>query len=78
MYIGYKVAGWAGAMVSMLVVALPTGVAMILIYNLLDKFKDSPFLKGMLAGIRPVVFVMLAMLAWILLGTLLSPGVSDP
>lgn len=63
MYIGYKVAGWAGAAVSLVVVTLPVGLAMILIFNLLDKFKDSPFLKGMVAGIRPVVFVMLAMLA---------------
>ncbi|NLW08049.1 MAG: chromate transporter [Clostridia bacterium] len=63
MYIGYKVAGWAGAAVALVAVTLPVGLAMIFLFTLLDKFKDSPFVKGMVAGIRPVVFVMLAMLA---------------
>ncbi|MFZ5823826.1 MAG: chromate transporter [Bacillota bacterium] len=64
MYIGYKTAGWAGAFVSLVAVALPVGLAMIAIAGLLVRFKDSPYLKGMVAGIRPVVFVMLAMLAF--------------
>lgn len=63
MYIGYKVAGWPGAFVSLVAVTLPVGLAMILLFSILAKFKDSPYLKGMVTGIRPVVFVMLAMLA---------------
>jgi len=62
-YIGYKVAGWAGATVSLLAITVPTGIALIGLYALLGKFRDTPFFKGMLAGVRPVVFVMLAMLA---------------
>jgi len=64
MYIGYHVAGWPGALVALAAVTLPVGIAMILFYSLLERFKDSPFVKGMVNGIRPVVFVMLAMLAW--------------
>lgn len=64
MYIGYKVAGWPGAMVSLFAVTLPVGIMLIAFFALLGKFKDSPFLKGMITGVRPVVFVMLAMLAW--------------
>lgn len=64
MYIGYHVAGWPGAMVALAAVTLPVGIAMILLFSLLGRFKDSPILKGMINGIRPVVFVMLAMLAW--------------
>lgn len=63
MYIGYKAAGVAGALVSLVAVTLPVGLAMIVLAGLLVRFKDSPYLKGMVAGIRPVVFVMLAMLA---------------
>lgn len=63
-YIGYKVAGWLGALVAMFAVAAPTGILMILLAAILTKFKDSPYLKGAIAGIRPIVFVMLAMLAW--------------
>ncbi|MGE5673478.1 MAG: chromate transporter [Mycobacterium leprae] len=62
-YIGYQVAGWPGAVVSLLSITLPTGLALIALFGLLSRFKDSPYLKGMLAGIRPVIFVMLAMLA---------------
>lgn len=64
MYIGYKVAGWPGALVALAAVTLPVGVAMIALFAVLGRFKDSPYLKGMVAGIRPVVFVMLAMLAY--------------
>lgn len=64
MYIGYKAAGWAGAAVALVAVTMPVGLAMIALVGLLLKFKDSPALKGMIAGIRPVVFVMLALLAW--------------
>jgi len=62
-YIGYKVAGWSGAAVTLLAITVPTGIALVALYALLGKFRDTPFFKGMLAGVRPVVFVMLAMLA---------------
>jgi chromate transporter len=64
MYVGYKAAGWAGALVSLIAVTLPIGVVMIGLAAALAKFEGSPIVKGMIAGIRPVVFVMLAMLAW--------------
>ncbi|MBE3572090.1 MAG: chromate transporter [Moorella humiferrea] len=63
MYIGYKVAGWLGALVSLVAVTFPVFIIMLIFFAFLDKFKDSPTIKGMIAGIRPVVFVMLAMLA---------------
>lgn len=61
-YIGYKVAGWPGATVTLLAITVPTGIALIALFAVLGKFRDTPFFKGMLAGVRPVVFVMLAML----------------
>ncbi|WP_406676110.1 chromate transporter [Moorella sp. ACPs] len=64
MLIGYKVAGWLGAAVALIAVAIPVFIILIGFFAFLEKFKDSPFIKGMVAGIRPVVFVMLAMLAW--------------
>jgi chromate transporter len=64
MYVGYKVAGWAGAFTALAAVTLPTGLAVIGLFSLLGTFKDSPYFKGMITGIRPVVFVMLALLAW--------------
>lgn len=64
MYIGYKAAGWPGAMAALIAVTVPVGLIMIALAGVLFKYKDSPLVKGMVAGIRPVVFVMLAMLAW--------------
>jgi len=64
MYVGYKVAGWLGSAVALVAVTLPTGILVIAFFATVGKFKDSPYFKGMTAGIRPVVFVMLAMLAW--------------
>ncbi|HYG57090.1 MAG TPA: chromate transporter [Symbiobacteriaceae bacterium] len=63
MHIGYKVAGWPGATVALLATTLPVGIAMIGLFAMLGKVKDSPYMKGALAGIRPVIFVMLAMMA---------------
>lgn len=62
-YIGYKVAGVPGAITAILAVVGPTALLMIALYAVLSKFKDNPILAGMVRGIRPVVFVMLAMLA---------------
>jgi chromate transporter len=73
MYIGYKAAGWLGALSALIAVTLPVGVAMILMAGLLTRFKDSPYLKGMVAGIRPVVFVMLATLAFDFAGYAFQP-----
>lgn len=64
MYIGYKSAGWLGATVALLAVTLPTGIAIIALFAVLGKFKNSVYFRGMMSGIRPVIFVMLAMLAW--------------
>ncbi len=62
-YIGYKVAGVPGALAALLGTVGPTAVLMIVLYALLTRFKDSPVVGGMVKGIRPVVFVMLAMMA---------------
>lgn len=64
MYVGYKVAGWSGAAVALAAVTLPTGLALIGLFAVLSRFKDTPWFKGMISGVRPVIFVMLAMLAW--------------
>lgn len=62
-FIGFKVGGWAGATAALLGVVLPTALIMIALVGVLVRFKDSPLLRGAIRGVRPVVFVMLAMLA---------------
>ncbi|MEW8979870.1 MAG: chromate transporter [Symbiobacterium sp.] len=78
MYIGYRVAGWPGALVALLAVTLPVGIVMIALAGLMLRFKDSPVLRGMVNGIRPVVFVMLLTLAFDFAGYAFQPLGTGP
>lgn len=62
-YIGYKVAGPVGAVMSVLGAVLPTALLMIGLAALLIHYKNSPIVKGMLTGVKPVVFVLFVLLA---------------
>ena len=62
-YVGYQVAGVAGAAAALIGVVLPTAVMMVALYAALSRFSDHPAVQGAIRGVRPVVFVMLAMLA---------------
>ncbi len=63
-YIGYQQAGWLGAVVANIGVILPTVLAVILLASFLMKYSNSPALKGMLRGVRPVVVVLIAQTAF--------------
>ncbi|AEI41800.1 chromate transporter [Paenibacillus mucilaginosus] len=63
-YIGYKVAGWAGGAVALAAVVLPTALLMIALAGVMLKLEGNPYVKGMIRGIQPVIFVMMAMLAY--------------
>lgn len=72
--IGYKVQGWPGALVAILATVVPTALAIILLFSLYMKFKNAPWLKGMMVGVRPVVVIMIAQ-AVITLGQKSFPGI---
>lgn len=63
-YIGYKVAGVAGASVALLGTAIPTAVLMVVLSAILIKYKDSSFVKGMIKGAKPVVWVLFLLLVF--------------
>ncbi|MFC0216641.1 chromate transporter [Paenibacillus chartarius] len=63
-YIGFKVAGWPGAAAALIAVVMPTAVAMIALVGVMNKLSGNPIVRGMIKGIQPVIFVMLAMLAY--------------
>lgn len=63
-YIGYKVAGWMGAFMAVTAVVLPTALLMVLLVGLIHKLQHVSFIKGMIRGVQPVIFVMLVMLAF--------------
>lgn len=59
-FVGYKVAGFLGAMVATLAVILPSFIVISLIYTFISKFKNSPYVDWIFKGIRPVVLGLIA------------------
>jgi chromate transporter len=63
-YVGYKVAGWPGALAGMLGMTLPTGIAMVLLAALYFRFKDTTVVSSFMKGVRPVVLALLVLVVW--------------
>lgn len=59
-YIGYKIAGWLGALAAILGTIAPTAIIVILLGSLLVRYSASPELQAMLKAVRPVVVVLVA------------------
>ncbi len=58
-FIGYKVAGIAGAVVATIAMFLPPGILIMICSRFIDYFKNSPLLKAVFKGIHPVVIGMI-------------------
>lgn len=52
-YVGFSYAGFTGAVVATIGVALPSGMLVVIAMHFLEKFQESQLLKGIFAGIRP-------------------------
>ncbi len=63
-YVGYDVAGIAGALVAVLATVVPTLVLMLGALGLLYRHRASPRVKRMSQWVRPVIAVMMAWLTW--------------
>lgn len=59
-FVGYHVSGWSGVLVALLGTIGFTTLAVIFLTNFLMKHMNSPIIKGMLKGVRPVVTVLVA------------------
>ncbi len=58
-FIGYKVAGFWGALIATIAIFLPSGVLMIAGAHFLDKFKRSNLVTSIFMGLRPAVIGMI-------------------
>ncbi|HEU4965665.1 MAG TPA: chromate transporter [Bacilli bacterium] len=63
-FIGFKTAGIFGALAALLGMVGPTAILIVLLVKVLIMFKDSPYLKGLIAAVRPVVVVLLLQTAF--------------
>ncbi|MBX6376938.1 MAG: chromate transporter [Clostridia bacterium] len=62
-FVGYQTAGWAGAAAALLATVAPTAFAMVALAGILQVWREHPLVRGMLAGVRPVVWVLFVQLA---------------
>ncbi|ELK45910.1 chromate transporter [Halobacillus sp. ACCC02827] len=62
--IGYQQAGVLGAFVGVFATVAPSLILMMFLMRLLSKFKDSPRVKEMTSLIRPVIAVLLGVMAF--------------
>ncbi|CAB3389442.1 chromate transporter [Kyrpidia spormannii] len=63
-YLGYRQAGFPGALFAVLIHIGPTTLAMVILLGLLAVFQRSEVVKGMIAAVNPVVGVMLGLMAY--------------
>lgn len=63
-YIGYEQAGILGSFIALLATVGPSLVLLIVLLKLLFKYKDSPKVKRLTLLIRPIIVVMLGLMAY--------------
>ncbi|GIP44331.1 putative transporter YwrB [Paenibacillus sp. J45TS6] len=63
-YLGYKRKGISGAIVSVLAHILPSSIAIVALLGVMYTLKDSKYIAGMIAAVRPVIVVMLGIMAY--------------
>ncbi|WP_257786614.1 chromate transporter [Paenibacillus crassostreae] len=63
-YLGYKLKGVRGAIVSVLAHILPSCIAMIALLSAINYLSGSKVVAGMIAGVSPVIAVMLGLMAY--------------
>ncbi|WP_069650556.1 chromate transporter [Caloranaerobacter ferrireducens] len=59
-FLGYKIGGILGAVVSTLAVVIPSLVIILLIAHFLKKFKESKYIDWFFKGLRPVIIGLIA------------------
>lgn len=68
-FIGFKVAGFTGALVATVGIFLPPALIMVAATNGLERIKHSPPIQAMLRGVRPAVIGMIFAAAVVIGGT---------
>ena len=75
-YIGYTVAGFWGSVIATVAVCLPALTLMILITRFFLLLRDNRYVKGAIAGMRPIVVGMIVAAALLLMFPKTSEGAS--
>lgn len=62
--IGYEVGGVLGSFIGVFATVAPSLIIMIALLGLLYKYKDSPKVKRITLFVRPVIAILLGLMAW--------------
>ncbi len=63
-YIGYVEGGTLGAVIGVFAAVAPSLIIMILLLGVLYKYKDSPKVQRLTLYVRPVIAILLGVMAW--------------
>ncbi|MFB4167805.1 chromate transporter [Virgibacillus sp. JSM 102003] len=63
-YIGYAEGGPLGAVIGVFAAVAPSLIIMILLLGVLYKYKDSPKVQRLTLYVRPVIAILLGVMAW--------------
>ncbi|MFL6560156.1 MAG: chromate transporter, partial [Bacillus sp. (in: firmicutes)] len=63
-YIGYEVGGILGSVIALIATILPSALAVILLYKFVNLFKGSPKVVLMTKSVQPIIFILLAVMAY--------------
>lgn len=63
-FTGYDVGGWLGLLTATVGTVVPSAVALIMLLKILNKYKQSPIIKGMTLLVQPVIAVLMLQLVW--------------
>jgi chromate transporter len=58
-YVGYRVAGWPGAVAATAGMAFPTVVLLLAVAGVMLRFKDERWMQSVMAGLRPAAVALL-------------------
>ena len=63
-FVGYRLAGWPGALMAALGTVVPTTLLMLILVAAFFAIKDNPYMKAAIVGVRPFVVGLLVWTAY--------------
>ncbi|NOU93913.1 chromate transporter [Paenibacillus sp. LMG 31456] len=63
-FVGYQQLGWFGFLIATIATVVPSAVALIVLLNILNRYRQSYVVKGMTLLVQPIIAVMMVILTW--------------
>jgi chromate transporter len=63
-FVGYQEAGWWGFVITTIATVVPSAIALILLLQIVNRFRQSFAVKGMTLLVQPLIAVLMVGLTW--------------